>query len=283
MRLRMRHASWLTAAVLAIPATASAQGSLGVQGFGYPPGQLSTRAGATGGALAEIDPISPLNPASLLGLGVSTLYFQAEPEYRRVSIGDRSATTATSRFPLVSGGVALGSRGAAGLSISTFADRTWETSIESVEAIGNDTARATSTYRSEGAINDTRLGVGYAPLGWLHVGVGLHALSGRNRIFVARNFVDERFSDFADTSTISYGGNAVSLGAEARWPDIASIALSYRKGFGLTAESSRGDSAIGRGDVPDRLGVSVAYLGIARSTIALRASQEKWSSLHQTN
>ena len=41
--------------------------------FGYPPGQLSTRAGSTGGALGEIDPLSPLNPASLLGLGVSTL------------------------------------------------------------------------------------------------------------------------------------------------------------------------------------------------------------------
>jgi hypothetical protein len=279
MTLRSRIATLLAASALALPAAAGAQGSLGVQGFGYPPGQLSTRAGATGGAVAEIDALSPLNPASLLGLGVSTLYFQAEPEYRRVTAGGRTASTSVSRFPLVAGGLALGSRWAAGLSMSTLADRTWETSIEAVESIGNDTARATSTYRSEGAINDARLGVAYAPREWLHLGVGLHAVSGRNRIFVERVFVDDRFSNFRDTSVISYGGNAVSLGLEARRPELGSIAMSYRKGTRLSAETSRGDSVIGRGNVPDRLGLSVAYLGIARSAIALRASQDKWSQL----
>ncbi|HYD53361.1 MAG TPA: hypothetical protein VEA99_12060 [Gemmatimonadaceae bacterium] len=274
---RARVAALLLA--VATPAMAAAQGSLGVQGFGYPPGQLSTRSLSAGGATGEMDPLAPLNPAALLNLGTTTLYFQAEPEYRRVTIGDRQSSTSISRFPLVTGGLALGSRWAAGVAVSTLADRTWETTIEAVESIGSDTARATSVYRSEGAINDARVGVAYAPREWLHLGLGFHAVSGRNRIFVSRDFVSADFADFADTSTISYGGTALSAGIEARMGRVAAAALSYRKGGRLSAESSRGDSVIGRGDVPDRLGVSVAYLGIARSTIAVRASQEKWSQL----
>ena len=40
-----------------------AQGNLSTFGFGYPPGQLSARAQATGGGVGELDPASTLNPA----------------------------------------------------------------------------------------------------------------------------------------------------------------------------------------------------------------------------
>jgi hypothetical protein len=271
---------FVTAALLfASAASLEAQGSLGVQGFGYPPGQLSTRAASTGGAIAEIDFMSPLNPAALLNFGVTTLYFQADPEYRRVTVGGADARTSVARFPLIAGGFAIGSRWAGGVAFSTLADRTWSTTLQSIEQIGGDTASATSTYRSEGAINDARVGVAYAPLSWMRVGVGLHAISGRNRVVVERDFADTNFAFFRDTSTISYGGNAVSAGLEARIPRIASFALSLRKGGRMSAESSAGDSVIGRAHVPDRIGISAAYIGITGSTIAIRASQDRWSQL----
>ena len=56
-----------TAAALCFAAPALyAQGALSVQGFGYPGGELSTRALATGGSLADFDANSPINPAALL-------------------------------------------------------------------------------------------------------------------------------------------------------------------------------------------------------------------------
>lgn len=276
-RLRVLLAIGFAAALA--PAGARAQGSLGVQGFGYPPGQLSTRAVSTGGAIAELDFLSPLNPAALLNLGGPALYFQTEPEFRRVRVAGEESSATIARFPVVSGGFALGSRWAVGVSSSTLADRTWSTTLQSLETIGNDTSTAQSIYSSEGAINDLRLGVAYGATSWLRLGVGLHALSGRNRILVGRDFADARFEDFADTSTISYGGNALSAGLELRMARVAALALSARKGGRMSASTTVGDSTIGRGDVPDRFGVTAAYLGIANSIIAVRASQDRWSSL----
>lgn len=280
MRLRFRHAAYVAAVAALTPMLGQAQGSLSVQGIGYPPGQFSTRTGSAGGAMAEIDPLTPINPAALANLAGTTIYFQAEPEYRRVTVGDLSTNTSQSRFPVISGGFTMGSRWSAGLSLSTIADRTWQTSFLTVEQIGGDTASSFSTYTSQGAINDTRLGVAYAPLSWLHVGLGLHAFSGQNRINVTRTFADSAFGVFADTNTISYGANAISAGMEAGLPNIGSVAVSYRVGGRLTAESSVGDSVLGRGDMPDRLGISLAYLGIARSVIAVRAARENWSGLN---
>ena len=56
----------LGAALLTVATSrAAAQGTLSTQGLGYPPGQLSTPASSMGGAIGEIDPFSPINPASL--------------------------------------------------------------------------------------------------------------------------------------------------------------------------------------------------------------------------
>jgi hypothetical protein len=72
------------AGALAANATtmARAQGTLGAQGFGYPPGQLSVYSRAVGGATAEEDPLSPINPAAIAFLQRGGLYLQSEQENR---------------------------------------------------------------------------------------------------------------------------------------------------------------------------------------------------------
>ena len=64
-----RHFGLGAAALTLAPLAAGAQGSLSRQGFGYPPGELSARSLATGGALGEFDPQSPINPGSLAAWG----------------------------------------------------------------------------------------------------------------------------------------------------------------------------------------------------------------------
>ena len=103
----------LDALLLALPSLALAQGTLSTQGFGYPTGSLSTRTLGTGGALGEIDPLSVSNPSSILNLGGTALYFQAEPEYRKLSTRGQSESSTIARYPLIFGAVRLSSSVAA--------------------------------------------------------------------------------------------------------------------------------------------------------------------------
>ena len=60
-----RHRIAAAALALGLPGSLAAQGTVSAQGLGYPPGQISTMARGAGGALADFDPATPLNPASM--------------------------------------------------------------------------------------------------------------------------------------------------------------------------------------------------------------------------
>ena len=267
----------VAASLVSAPA-ASAQGNLSTFGFGYPPGQLSARALAAGGALGEVDPVSPLNPASLVNWGGSAVYFQIEPEFRRVDVVDGSDRTTTARYPLTGGALAMGSRWTLGVAASTFLDRSWATTSPTTHELGDDTITATTTFRSQGAINDVRLALAWAARPWMRVGIGAHALTGQNRVSVIDAFDDvARFDTLRQDTTISYRGAALSGGLELRAGRVASLAASMRVGGRIRALA--GDATVARATVPTRFGLSAAYLGIANSTIAFRTAYDMWSSL----
>jgi len=256
--------------------TARAQGTLSTQGLGYPPGQLSTPAVSMGGAIGEVDPFSPLNPAALGLMTSPIVYFQAEPEYRQLKSGTRQFRSSVTRFPVFLGGMPLGEKWWIALSASTLLDRTWETSTRDTQFVSNDTLPGTLTDRSEGSISDVRFAVAYAPAGWLRVGLAGHAFSGRDVLRTTRIFDDSTvFSGIIQQSTLSFGGNAVSVGAQTVWPRIGTIGVTYRHGGTLRVYN--GDTVLGAGSVPDHFGVSVAYLGLRGATIAARAAKDKWS------
>ncbi|HUK64261.1 MAG TPA: hypothetical protein VLV15_13035, partial [Dongiaceae bacterium] len=75
----MRSGLLAAAIVVAAAAGATAQSTLSTQGYGYPAGPMSSRALATGGGVAELDPLSALNPAALTTWGRSGLYAQFGP------------------------------------------------------------------------------------------------------------------------------------------------------------------------------------------------------------
>src|SRR6476620_396843 len=115
------------ALVVTLPAAALAQGTLSTQGFGYPTGQLSTRTLGTGGAMGEIDPLSVSNPSSLINFGGAALYFQAEPEYRKLSVGGQTERSTIARYPLILASIPIGSSVVAGISATNLLDRTFTT------------------------------------------------------------------------------------------------------------------------------------------------------------
>jgi hypothetical protein len=268
----------LAAALLALPAMSGAQGTLSTQGFGYPSGQMSTRTLGTGGALSEIDPLSVTNPASILNLGGSALYFQAEPEYRTIHVGGQSDRSTIARYPLVAAGVPLTSTLFAGLSVSSVLDRSFETRTRGEQVVGGTTVSSTNLFRSDGAIGDLRLALAWAPRPWLHLGLAGHAISGDNRLVSRQDFDDSTsYADIVDTSTVTYVGNAFSGGVEVYAGRYGVVAASYRRGGPISLK--HGDTTLSKARMPDRVALSAAYLGIRGTSIAVRTSKEQWSDL----
>ena len=268
----------LAVALVTVPAAAGAQGTLSTQGFGYPTGQMSTRSLGAGGALSEIDPLSVTNPASVLNLGSSALYFQAEPEYRTLRVGASSDRSTIARYPLVAAGIPLTSTLFAGLSVSNLLDRSFETVTRGSQVVGGSTVTSTTSFKSDGAIGDLRLALSWAPRPWLHVGFAGHAISGENRLSRLQRFDDTtRYARLLDTSTVTYVGNAFSGGIEVYTGRYAVLAASYRRGGPLSLK--RGDTTLSSARVPDRLALSAAYLGIRGSSLAIRTAREEWTDL----
>ena len=265
------------AALLVLPAVAGAQGTLSTQGFGYPTGQMSTRTLGTGGALAEIDPLSVTNPATLINLGASALYFQAEPEYRTIRVGGSSDRSTIARYPLVAAGVPLTPTLFAGLSVSNLLDRSFETVARGSQVVGGTTVNSTNTFKSDGAIGDLRLALSWAPRPWLHLGLAGHAISGDNRLTSSQEFDSTAYQGILDTVTVTYVGNAFSGGVEVYTGRYAVLAASYRRGGPLSLK--HGDSTLSSARVPDRLALSAAYLGIRGTSIAIRSAKEQWTDL----
>jgi hypothetical protein len=257
---------------------AAAQGSVSLQGFGYPPGELSTRALGTGGALAEIDDRSPINPASLALRGVAQLYAQYDPEFRTVTSGGNTASTTTGRLPNVGGILPVNSRLVLGLSASTLLDRTWQTTRSRSQIFANDTANFNESLKSEGAITDVRIAAAYAIASRLRIGFGFHTFPGSLRLTSNEIFADTtRFQNITQQTTVSFSGTALSAGLEADILPSLSIALSGLKGG--TVKMFANDSLFTTAHIPDRYSGSIAFTGIPGTMIAVRASHERWSQL----
>jgi hypothetical protein len=270
-------------AAIAIAATSSragAQGSLGIQGLGFPAGGLSARAEATGGSLGDFDPLSLVSPASLAGVRAAALFLQYSPEFRRVTAGSSTANTTTARFPMVSGVLPMGQEWTMGLSSSTFLDRSSETSLVRRQQVGAllDSVNVTERNKVLGAINDVRLALAWARSPAFRIGVGAHVFTGSNRISFSQIFPDSsKYLSTAQSGRISFAGFAGSLGMEFHPSRVIGFAVAGRKGGDLRAQS--GDTTVGSARLPDHYSASIVYEGITGAAISARVAHDGWSSL----
>lgn len=276
----------LALATLAAPAAARAQGTLSEQGFGYPPGQLSARALGQGGANAETDPVSAVNPAALASWGRAGIFFQYAPELRQVSAGGQTDRTTTTRFPLVAAATPLFGHATLGLSASTFLDRTFSTKRTAATPVsGGGTVNTTTTLSSTGAANDVRLAAAWAPLRRLTVGLGVHALTGQNRVNTVVEVADPNqapgttspYLPVSEQRTLGFGGVAFSAGME--WRPVRALQVGVSGRHGGTMRLSAGDTLLAKADVPDRYGIGLLYDGIRGTALSARYNWEGWSSM----
>ncbi len=262
-------------AALLLPAVAGAQGTLSARGLGYPPGQLSTMARATAGGLAEFDPLSPLNPASIAGIAATSLTFHYAPETRETSAAGVSDDARVVRFPVAGAVITVGERYAFGLTASTLLDRTWAT-VRDVDGTP-DGAGLIETFESRGGITDVRL-AGARRFGTrFQAGVGVHVLTGVNRLTASRSDASGTDASFSQTSEIGFRGTAASVGA--LWSPLRQISLAASGRIGGSLRAERGDSTLATATAPARAAASIRYSGIPGAAIAARAAWEGWSSL----
>ena len=267
-------------AIAAAGSTAAAQGALSTQGLGFPPGQISARAEGSGGAPADFDALSAINPAAIAGYGIASIFLQYSPEFRRVTAGDASATTTTARFPVFGAIIPAGSSWTVGFGASTFLDRSFETRSQRRDAIGDDldSVDVTERLRVLGAINDVRLGLAWSTGSKLRVGAAAHLLTGRNRITLDQLYPDSLgLNSNSQETTVSYSGFAGSVGVTFQPSRTIGFALSARKGGELRAVA--GDTTLATANVPDRISAGVTYEGITGASFSARLSRELWSSL----
>jgi len=275
---RIRAALTLAALTLAVPAVALAQGTLSTQGFGYPTGGMSTRSLGTGGAITEFDPLSTTNPAALPSIGGGALYVQAEPEFRRLSVGAGTESARIARHPLTTIAFPLSSTFTAGLSLSNMLDRSFETNERRQQTIGGEVLPTTNFFKSDGAIADVRLALAWSPANWIRFGVAGHAITGDNRLRSTQVFDDSaRYASIVDTSTVTYVGTAVSAGTALFIANTIGLAASYRKGGAMSVK--HGDTTLAKANVPDRMSFGVAFVGIRGTTIGVRTSKDTWTRM----
>ena len=135
----------------------------------------------------------------------------------------------------------------------------------------------TTNYAIDGAMSDVRLATAWTPTNWLRVGVGAHGITGHNLVTITQSFDDSlQFSAFTASRVLGFGGTALSGGVEIVTKQFV-LAGSGRYGGPLSLHAE--DTVLASGRVPNRFGASVAYVGIANSTIAVRTSHDNWSSL----
>lgn len=276
----IRKLSVVALAVFVVSSSGNAQGALSLQGLGFPPGELSTRAEGTGGAVADFDALSVVSPASIAGVGSAALFLQYAPEFRRVTAGSGSAKTTTARFPLIVAIIPMGSAWTLGLSSSTFLDRSYVTSAQYPQQVGDtvDIVEFTERTKVLGAINDLRAALAWRGSPKFSVGVGGHVFTGGNRVTFDQIFPDSaKYVSTSQNTRVSFAGFAGSLGIEYHPSRTIGFALSGRKGGELRAEV--GDSAIGKGRLPDHFSASVTYDGITGASLSARVAHDSWSSL----
>ena len=259
-------------------ASLGAQGSISMQGFGYPLGGLSTRVSGTSGALAEFDDLTPQNPASLTKIARSIFAVQAEPEYRTFSLNSTKESSTIPRLQLLMLGLRVSSRVVVSLSAAGFLDRSYATVATGQAAVDSLILPTTDVTVVKGAIADLRAGVGYQVTSRLSLGFAVHAFTGSNKVDLTRRFADTLlFGSVSDTSAIDFFGKAVSMGAQLSLAHGLSTSVSYRRGLRIEAESR--DTLVKRGTIPDRLSGGVMYTGIPGSAFALNVEHVKWTSM----
>lgn len=215
----MRRTALLFAAVAALGArpVAAQSSQFGVRGLGLPMRPFSVYSFGTGGAFGLFDAASYLNPASFALVTRVAASFQTVQSWRNSISPAGESSARDNRYPgaMVSGPVGAG-RFALALSATGYTDRNFTLASRDTLILRDEPVETSDTLISHGGLSDLRAAAAWAPSSSLQLGVGLHMITGSNRIDSRRSFSDSAYGGVQERFTVSYLGVGVSAGAMLR-------------------------------------------------------------------
>ncbi len=194
----------------------SAQASeFGTRALGLPILPLSARAQGLGGGIAMFDPEASLNPGAIWLTSRGTATFSVRQFWRDSENPFGTASGNDTQFPLVMVTGPMGSRWDFGLSVAAYTDRTFALALSDTLDIRDVPVGVSDTLISKGGVNDIRGALAWTVSPNFSVGLGLHVLTGTNRIEYRRSFSDSSYAPVRIRNELSFTGPGISLGFTA--------------------------------------------------------------------
>lgn len=273
----MRRAGWALLLLASVAGPAAAQSSqFGVRGLGYPLRPLSVRSTATGGAFGLFDVESAFNPASIGLVARMVADFQTVQSWRHSESPSGTGSARDNRYPgvFIVGPVG-GTRLAISLSASGYADRNFALASRDTVTLRGQPVEVLDTLASLGGISDLRAGLAWRQSRAIQWGLGLHLLTGSNRIRSHRVFSDTTYAGVSENNTLSYLGLGVSAGVLARIGTAITLGGTVRADDRMRIE--RDTSRVGSTKLPLTVSGGVRLQLGQRLQLASAATYRNWS------
>jgi hypothetical protein len=211
----VRRVLLVLALLCGVPGAGVAQSSIfGVRGLGIPQDPVSTRAAGTGGSLALLDGLSGTNPAAITSIVGLTASFNLFENGRTSTTPGGTGTASDGGFPFVTvvNRVKNSPLYFSG-SFGSYTDRDFGIVTSGTAQVNGLPVDFRDSLESRGGTSDIRLAVGYRNGEKFALGLGLHFLTGSNRLTLGRTFSDSMIAAVRQRSELAFNAVGLSVGA----------------------------------------------------------------------
>ena len=258
-----------------LPLSAAAQSStFSVRGLGVPVQGISTASRGMAGANGLLDPQSSLDPASLAGADTLTATLSAFEDFRSSSGPAGTASARVVRFPHMMVSTAIGrSRFVVGFSVSSMLARDFGlATTDTVSPYGTPVVLA-DTFVSRGGVSELQGALAWRSAGPWSLGVGVHILTGTNRLESHASFNDSLYASTLEKAELSYAGYGASLGVRG---DFGALTLTALAGLDHGLRVDLDSTRLGTIPMPTTLGGGLRWRS-SRLELAGQAIWRNWS------
>ena len=273
-----------SALLLAVASGVEAQSVTSIRGLGYPLVPTDARAEALGGlGLGVIGMTVPFtNPASVADVGRRGVVVTAAADDRTSTMGDVSASTGATRFPLIRivfpvGDVVLtGGYGA-------FLDQSWSVVRDGSVLLGGTAASYRDALTSVGGVGQARVGAAVPVGDRIAVGLSVGTYTGRQDVTLQRRFDTTAvgtLEGYNETRAFRYSGLHAQAGVRLDLGPDARLGASVTWAGTLNADSAAGVVTGREYDLPLQVAAGAsAYLAPG----ILAAVSGRWSGWSATD
>ncbi len=269
--------SWVVLVVLVVllPSLAAGQTSqFGVRSLGLPGLPYSTRTEGSAGAFGFFDGTSAVNPASVFAIDRPIASMNISQYWRSSQNPFGSASGYDANFPLFIAGGRVSSRLSGAVSASVYTDRTFALASQDTIQLRGLPVVVDDTLISRGGLSDLRAAVAYR---WRRVvvGLGVHLVTGTNRMEYRRGFSDTTFIPINLRNELAALATGVSAGVLFQPTDDLVLGVTARMDSDLATEKDT--TKTGSIPLPRTLGVGAQWTVSNRLAVGGHLLTRSWS------